>query len=309
MEIVHDFKPLARFGSKCSLAIGVLDGVHRGHQAVIGAALGDAQACGGFAAVVTFDPHPMRVLAPDRAPRLLTSTAHKLALISHLGVPVAVVIRFSPNFAETPPEEFIERVRSHAPGLQSICVGSRFHFGKDRKGTVALIRKLSEGGGFRVHELPSVTVGEDMVSSTAVRQAVTHGDLARAEKMLGRPFSILGTVVVGDRLGRKLGFPTANLNRHNEVAPPHGVYAVRAAIAGHLRPGLVNIGIRPTVLNEKHEPRVELHVLDFQGDLYGSDVEVFFVARLRDEKKLGSMDELRDQIRRDEQQARQLLAA
>jgi len=309
MEVIHSFDQLQPLGSRFCLAIGVFDGVHRGHQAVIRAALEDAQTCGARAAVVTFAPHPMRILAPSRAPLSLTSTPHKLALIGQLGVPVCLVIRFNREFAAVSPEDFIEMVASRTPDLQTICVGSRFHFGKDRRGNTALIRALSAGRSFRLHELPSVTLEGEVISSTAVRLAVSAGDLDKAAKMLGRPFSILGTVVGGDRRGRKLGFPTANLDRHNEVAPPNGVYAVRARVAGQLRPGLVNIGVRPTVSSHARAPLLELHVLDFSGDLYRQDVEVFFIARLRDEKKFPSLDDLRAQIERDVQQARNILAA
>jgi riboflavin kinase/FMN adenylyltransferase len=308
MEVVRDFDSLQRLGKKFSLAIGVFDGIHRGHQAVIQAAMNDARACRGQAAVMTFDPHPVRVLAPDRAPLLLTSTPHKLALIESLGVTACLVIEFSRNFAETSAEAFIEKVATRTPDLQTICVGSRFRFGHDRKGSATLLRAMSTSRGFRLHELPSLTLDGETISSTAVRKLVAAGDLENATRMLGRPFSILGTVVRGDALGRKLGYPTANLNRHNEVAPPHGVYAVRARIAGELRPGLVNIGLRPTVKSGERTPLTELHVLDFSDDLYGRDIEVFFIARLRDEMKFPSLDALRAQIQRDEQAARRLLA-
>ncbi|MCX7825768.1 MAG: bifunctional riboflavin kinase/FAD synthetase [Verrucomicrobiae bacterium] len=309
MEVIRSFDQLQALGSRFCLAIGVFDGVHRGHQAVIRAALDDAQACGGRAVAVTFDPHPMRVLAPSRAPLLLTSTPHKLALIRQLGAPIALVIPFDRAFASTPAAEFVEMVARRTPGLQTICVGARFQFGKDRKGNAALIQKMSVGRTFRLHEVAPVTLDGEIISSTAVRKTVAAGHLDKAARMLGRPFSILGTVVAGDKIGQKLGFPTANLNRHNEVAPPCGVYAVRARIAGQLRPGVVNIGLRPTVASDARMPLLELHVLDFNGDLYGTDIEVFFVSRLRDEMKFPSLDDLRAQIQRDVQQARTVLAA
>jgi len=308
MEVVRDFDGLQRLGKRFSLAIGVFDGVHRGHQSVIQAAMDDAHECGGRAAVVTFDPHPMRVLAPDRAPLLLTSTPHKLKLIEKLGVTACLVIEFGRSFAHTPADAFIEIVATRTPDLQTICVGSRFHFGHDRKGNAALLRQESAAYGFRLHELPSLTLDGEIISSTSVRKLVSTGQLDKAAQMLGRPFSILGTVVTGDARGRKIGYPTANLNRHNEVAPPHGVYAVRARIAGELKPGLVNIGLRPTVKSSEHTPLTELHVLDFSSDLYGTDIEVFFIARLRDEKKFASLNELRAQIQHDEQAARRILA-
>jgi riboflavin kinase / FMN adenylyltransferase len=308
MEVARDFEQLRSLGDSFCLAVGVFDGVHRGHQLVIRTAMEDAQACGARAAVLTFDPHPMRALAPDRAPLMLTSTPHKLELIRQLGVKICLMIKFNREFADTPAVTFAEMVATRTPGLQTICVGSRFRFGKDRHGNAALLRTVGEQRGFRLHELPALTLAGEVISSTAVRKEVAAGHLDKAEQMLGRPFSILGTVVPGDALGRTIGFPTANLNRHNEVLPPHGVYAVRARIGGQLRPGLVNIGLRPTVKKSAPEPLTELHVLDFSGDLYGSDIEVFFVARLRDEKKFASLDELRAQIQRDEQAARRLLA-
>ncbi len=308
MEVARDFERLRSLGDKFCLAVGVFDGVHRGHQQVIRTAMEDARACGAKAAVLTFDPHPMRTLAPARAPLMLTSPPHKLELIRQLGVEVCLVIKFDREFADTPAEAFVESVARGTPGLQTICVGSRFRFGKDRHGNAALIREIGARHGFRLHELPSLTLDGETISSTAVRKEVAAGNLQKAEHMLGRPFSILGTVVSGDALGRTIGFPTANLNRHNEVLPPHGVYAVRARIDGRLRPGLVNIGLRPTVKIEAHRPLTELYVLDFSGDLYGTDIEVFFIARLRDEKKFASLDDLRAQIQRDEQAARRLLA-
>lgn len=306
MQVVHEFAHLRSFASKTCLAIGVFDGVHRGHQTVINTALDDARCSGASAVAVTFDPHPARILAPERAPLLLTSTAHKLALIRGLGVNVCVVIKFDRAFADTLAEEFLRRVVGGAPGLQAVCVGEGFRFGKGRAGTVALMRDFSGRHGFRLHEMPSVRLEGVVISSTAVRQAVATGRLADAEAMLGRPFSILGTVVRGDGRGRTLGYPTANLDRHNEVLPPNGVYAVRAAIAGTLRPALLNIGLRPTVRETQRAPLAELHVLDFTGDLYGSDVEVFFETRLRDEKRFSSLQDLRSQIARDVEALRQM---
>ncbi len=308
MEVVHDFDGLQRLGKRFSLAIGVFDGVHRGHQSVIQAAVDDARVCGGQAVVMTFDPHPMRILAPDRAPLLLTSTPHKLELVEKLGVTACLVIKFNHSFATMPAEKFVEKVATRTPDLQTICVGSRFHFGHDRQGNAALLRAMSAKHGFRLHELPSLMLQDEIISSTSVRKSVAAGNLDKAARMLGRPFSILGTVVHGDALGRTIGYPTANINRHNEVAPPYGVYAVRARIAGRMRPGLLNIGLRPTVKSGERVPLTELHVLDFSGDLYGADIEVFFVAHLRDEKKFASLDELRAQIQRDEQTARRILA-
>lgn len=281
------------------LAIGIFDGVHLGHQRVIGQARDDARAAGGASVVLTFDPHPIRVLQPDRAPLLLTSTEHKLALIEKLGVETVALLTFDKRFSETPAERFVEQISF----CREVCVGTRFRFGHDRRGDVALMKKL----GLNVREIQSVLTGNgEMISSTAVRQHVLAGHLDDAAAMLGRPFSILGTVEHGDHRGREIGFPTANLNPHNEALPPDGVYAVRALFEGRQLGGVVNIGVRPTFAGTAR--RLEVHIFDVNEGLYGREIEVVFVRRLRDEKKFASMEELRAQIAADVAAARGILS-
>lgn len=308
MRVVHTFAELAGVARDVSLAIGVFDGVHRGHQAVIGRARAAADEAGGDAVVLTFDPHPLRVLAPDKAPPLLTSTPHKLRLIEALGVATCLVLRFDEHFAHTSPADFIATVAHSLPGLRRICVGSRFRFGHHRAGDVALIRALASRYGYQAEEIASVMAGDEMISSTAIRRHVQAGQLDRAAAMLGRPFSVLGTVTRGDRLGHQLGYPTANLIPGNEVLPPDGVYAVRIVASGAYRCGMANLGHRPTVAGRPAERRLEVHVFDFNGDLYGAEVEVAFVAALRPEQKFASLADLRAQLARDEQSARAILA-
>jgi riboflavin kinase/FMN adenylyltransferase len=285
----------------------VFDGVHLGHQRVIGQARDDARSRSGTAVALTFDPHPMRVLQPDKAPLLLTSTDHKLALIGQLGVDACLLLTFDKAFSLTPPEKFIETVASQTNQLQEICVGSRFRFGHDRLGDVRLMETLAPRYGFVAREIKSVKLGEEMISSSAIRQHVLNGRLERAAAMLGRPFSILGTVEPGDHRGRELGFPTANLNPHNEVLPPDGVYAVRVIIGAEQLGGVVNVGVRPTF---EGTPRrvLEVHILDFTRDLYGQDVEILFLSKLRDEQKFDSVDALRKQITADIEAARKIPA-
>jgi riboflavin kinase/FMN adenylyltransferase len=300
---VKVFRTFEELNRDAFLAIGVFDGVHLGHQRVIGQARDDAKAHGGTSVVLTFDPHPMRVLQPENAPLLLTSTAHKLALIEQLNVDACLVVTFDKKFSETSAERFIERI---APCRQ-ICVGTRFRFGHDRRGDVRLLEKLAPQFGFVVKEIQSVhTADGEMVSSTAVRRHVVQGRLDRAAAMLGRPFSVLGRVEHGDGRGHDLGFPTANLNPHNEVLPPNGVYAVRARLGEKTLGGVVNIGVRPTFEGRERRRVLEVHLLDFNCEIYGQDIEVQFVEKLRDEKKFSSLAQLKAQIAADVLTARKI---
>jgi len=307
MHVVRTFEELARTAPHACLAIGVFDGVHLGHQRVIGQARDDARKSGGTSVVLTFDPHPMRVLQPDRAPQLLTSTEHKLALIENLGVDACLVLTFDRAFSLQPPEQFIDTVARTMNPLQEICVGTRFRFGHKRAGDVRLIETLAPKYGFVAREIKPVVLEHEMISSTAIRQHVLGGRLDRAAAMLGRPFSVLGTVEPGDHRGRELGFPTANLNPHNEVLPPDGVYVARAVIGRELRGGVVNIGVRPTFADRAPARILEIHLLDFDRDVYDQDVDVQFLQKLRDEKKFASAEVLKTQIAGDIQAARAIL--
>jgi riboflavin kinase/FMN adenylyltransferase len=308
MQVFRTFEELAAHSHKVCLAIGVFDGVHLGHQRVIGQAHADARATDGTSVVLTFDPHPMRVLQPHKAPLLLTSTQHKLSLMEKLGANACLLLAFDKPFSLTPPERFIDTVARQTNQLQEICVGTRFRFGHDRSGDVRLMEALAPKYGFVAREIKSVTLDDEMISSTAIRQHVLNGRLDRAAAMLGRPFSILGTVEPGDHRGRELGFPTANLNPHNEVLPPDGVYAVRVVIAAEKLGGVVNVGVRPTFAGAQPRRVLEAHILDFARELYGQDVEVLFVSKLRDEQKFASVEALKTQIAADVQAARKLLA-
>jgi riboflavin kinase/FMN adenylyltransferase len=308
MQMFRTFEELAQHSHRICLAIGVFYGVHLGHQRVIGQARDDAQATGGTSVALTFDPHPMRVLQPQKAPLLLTSTAHKLALMGRLGVDACLLLTFDVPFSRTPPEQFIDTVARQTNQLQEICVGTRFRFGHDRAGDVRLMTALAPRHGYVAKEIQSVMLGDEMISSTAIRQHVLNGRLDRAAAMLGRSFSVLGTVEPGDHRGRELGFPTANLNAHNEVLPPDGVYAVRAAIGAEQFGGVVNIGVRPTFAGAEPRRVLEVHILDFACDLYGQDIEVLFLSKLRDEQKFESVGALKAQIMADIRKARNTLA-
>ena len=307
METLQSISELSKLRGPIFLAIGVFDGVHRGHQAVISTSAEHAQSANGTPVVVTFDPHPMKVLRPREAPHLLTATQHKIRLIRDLGVQHLLVIKFDKSFAATAPEDFVQHLVTNSKPLREICVGHEWSFGKDRRGNLALLRKLGAQFDFHVVGIPAVTLANgEPVSSTAIRHAVEAGDLAKAGEMLGHHYTILGTVVRGERLGKKIGFPTANLSAHSEQFPPNGVYFAEATLEGSAYPGVVNLGYRPTVSSGKSERVLEIHLLDFDHEIYGKDVEVRFIRYLRPEQKFENLDELARQIEYDVQQARQL---
>ena len=242
MEIIRSIEELERLHGPLFLAIGVFDGVHRGHQAVITTSTSHARSADGTPLVVTFDPHPVKVLRPNDAPHLLTATQHKIALIRDLGVDHLLVINFDKKFAATPPEKFVEHLVAHSKPLREICVGHEWSFGKDRRGNLDVLKELGARFHFDVVGIPPVKVSGAVVSSTAIRQAVEKGDFATAAVMLGREYTILGTVKGGEKLGKKLGYPTANLSAHSEQFPPNGVYLAEAWIQGVLYHGVVSLG-------------------------------------------------------------------
>lgn len=306
MDILHSIPELSRLPGPLFLAIGVFDGVHRGHQAVISTSADHAKTASGTPVVVTFDPHPEKVLRPQSAPHLLSATEHKIALIRALGVEHLLVIKFDKQFAATEPEDFVKHLVAHSKPLREICVGHEWSFGKNRRGNLELLKKIGAQSDFGVVGVPPIKANDEVVSSTAIRQAIEKGDFARAAAMLGREYTILGTVTHGDSLGKKTGFPTANLSAHNEQFPPNGVYAAVARLAAGTHLGVLNLGIRPTVASGKSERVLEIHLFDFNSDIYGKDVEVRFVKFLRPESKFEDIDALVAQIRRDVEQARAL---
>jgi riboflavin kinase/FMN adenylyltransferase len=300
MKVLHRVEDLARLPGAAHLAIGVFDGVHLGHRAVIAEAVRDAAADGGDAVVVTFDPHPQRILRPERAPRILTSTPHKLRLLRSAGISHLLLIQFDAGFAATDPADFIRSLAAHCRNLRSISVGHRWAFGKNRSGNLDLLRSLGADLGFKVTGVPEIQIDGVTVSSTFIRDAIRSGDLETASRFLGRPYGILGTVEEGAHLGRKLGFPTANLSAHSEQFPPDGVYAVRAILEdGSAWPAVANIGFRPTVEQVQSNRLLEVHIPAYSGNLYGQEMEVVFSRFLRPERKFENLEELVRQIEAD----------
>ena len=303
MQIVHQVRELGQGTRKVSAAIGVFDGLHIGHQQVLRQALVDARGHGGLAVAITFDRHPNTVVAPDRTPPVIYTLSQKLRGIQSLGLDAVLLLTFDEVLSRVSGEGFIRQLSADIPTLHSVCVGGNFSFGYQRSGNVELLQRLGAELGFGVHGLAAVSLDGLRVSSTRVRDAIRAGDLDAACQLLGRAYALCGVVVRGDQLGSTLGFPTANLDSTGLVLPPAGVYAVR--VGDHQ--GVMNIGLRPTLAQDQPEQRVEVHLLDFQGDLYGQELEVTIVERVRDEKKFTGLDELRFQIGLDVARARQIL--
>ena len=308
MRVLRSISELAELPGSLFLAIGVFDGVHLGHQAVISTSAQHARDANGTPVVVTFDPHPVKVLRPNNAPHLLTATQHKIALIRDLGVAHLLVLHFDRAFAATSPEDFVRQLVENSKPLREICVGHEWSFGKRRAGNLALLKQLGEKWDFNVIGVEAVKVNGEVVSSTAIRQAVETGNLVKATQMLGREYTILGTVVRGAQLGRKLGFPTANLSAHSEQFPPNGVYVTEARIGGAFYRGVANLGLRPTVAGQESERLLELHLFDLDREIYGEEMEVRFLRYLRPEQKFADLEALKAQIAADVRQARESFA-
>jgi riboflavin kinase/FMN adenylyltransferase len=246
-------------------------------------------------------------VAPDRVPPLIYSLPQKLRVIESCGVDTLLLIHFDEPFSQQTGEVFIRRLAGELGHVHSLCVGADFTFGWKRSGNVALLNRLGADLAFTVHGLAPVSLDGEVISSTRIREAIAAGEFDLAGRMLGRPYTLAGRVTEGDRLGRQLGFPTANLDVTGLVLPPRGVYAGRATVRGRTHRAVVNIGVRPTLPGSDPPLRVEAHLLDFDQDLRGEDLEIFFVTRLRDERKFSSLDGLKAQIARDVAQARSCL--
>jgi riboflavin kinase/FMN adenylyltransferase len=306
MRIVQNSAELNPERQKVCVAIGMFDGVHLGHQQVIRQTLADAAQHEALALVVTFDRHPNTVVAPQRVPPLIYSLGQKLRAIEALGVDATWLIPFDEPFSRRTGEEFVRGLVRDCGPLHSVCVGSEFSFGHKRSGNVALLGTLGRELHFSVHGLAALALDGQVVSSTRIREAIRAGQFDAASQMLGRGYALASTVIAGDQVGRELGFPTANLDARGLALPPNGVYAAHALVQGKWWRTVVNLGFRPTRSAPVPTLHLEAHLLDFSGDLYGTELELAFVEKLRDEQKFASLDALRAQIARDINQARDL---
>lgn len=309
MRVLHD--PLNRDEPPqgAVLSIGNFDGVHVGHQAVLRHVVERAGALGTVAAAMTLEPHPIKVLRPDQAPRLLTTLHQRLQLIARAGIEVTLVLPFTSTLSRMPAREFIETVLVDRLGVREVYIGRNFRFGADRGGDVELLVAAGSELGFLAAAAPIVEVSGGVVSSTRVRSAVGEGRVGEAWSLLGRAPFVDGTVSVGKRFGRKLGFPTLNIEVENELSPAVGVYVTAAFLPsfGRWFPSVTNIGVRPTIYTNSGVT-VESHLLDFAADVYRERVRLSFLERLREEQLFPSPSHLMAQIRRDVAAARSWFA-
>lgn len=308
MELVRGLYNLRERHRGCVATIGNFDGVHRGHQHMIAAVRAAAVRLGLPAAVITFEPTPREFFEGGAAPARLTRLREKLEALASYGVDRVLVLRFDRRVQAMGATEFVERLLVDGLGVRHMVVGHDFHFARRREGNLALLQEAGGRHGFTVEEVGRYMDDGERVSSSLVRDALGGGDLERARQLLGRPYRMAGRVRRGAQLGRKLGFPTANLALHRKVVPLWGVFAVRVSGAGLAdHPAVVSLGTRPTINGT--EPLLEVHVFDFDGDLYGRYLDVDFIRRLRDERRFPTIDALVEQMHRDAAAARAALGA
>jgi riboflavin kinase / FMN adenylyltransferase len=308
MEIYRREKELKRSLRNPVLTIGNFDGVHLGHQFIFRRVLEKAREINGEAIVYTFDPHPVEILAPERKPLLITPLEEKLRLIEKQGMDATICAPFTEKYASQPPEDFVKKVLYDQIKIRHIFVGHDFTFGRNRRGNIALLVDLGKKWGFHAEMIEAVRLEGAVVSSTRIREFVLKGEMGEAAKFLGRPYVLGGKVIHGHGRGsRKLGFPTANLKPTGVLFPKSGIYAVWAIHDGRRYEGVANLGWNPTFQDEKFS--IEIHILNFNQDIYGEDLRVEFIRRLRDEVTFRGPEELIAQIKKDVAQAEKVLKA
>lgn len=305
MKIERGFEGIRGGRVRRVVAVGIFDGVHKGHVKILKGAVREARSRGMRAMAVTFEPHPVKVLQPGRPHPILMSLEHRLRLFSALGLHEALVIPFTKRTAGIPHSVFLEEILIERLGMRSLWAGHDFRFGRFGAGDGAYLRGESKRKKFGLHLIPAVRSRGRIISSTRIRSLIASGRLDEASRMLGRPVSIYGDIVRGHGRGKRLGFPTANLNPHHETLPPAGVYAVKGVLDGRTLKGVVHIGQRPT-FSEK-DASVEAHFIGFHGDLYGREAELIFVRKLRPIRRFSGPQALKDAIQKDIAAARAVL--
>ncbi|WP_083800283.1 bifunctional riboflavin kinase/FAD synthetase [Desulfobacca acetoxidans] len=306
MVLYRDLNLITQPFSRPVITIGNFDGVHLGHQTLFGLVRERAAAVNGHSVVITFDPHPIKLMQPGRQLPLLTTTDQKIRLLGELNLDIVIVHPFTKEFGAMPAREFIQHYLLERLGVQEIVIGHDYRFGHNREGNIALLQTLGAAWGFPVHVVDAIQVDEIIVSSTLIRNLIRDGKVAAARTFLGRSYEVTGEVIHGHGRGaRLLGFPTANIRADNELLPVAGIYAVRATLWGRTYAAVANIGVCPTFDND--ELSLEVHILDFNQDIYGSHLAVEFVQRLRDERRFPNIPALVDQIKTDVEAARQIV--
>ena len=306
MQVFRGIPERAEHG--CVLTIGNFDGVHRGHQALLAKLTDKAHATGLPSAVLTFEPHPREFFAHDNRPRRLTSLREKIQLLASRGVDRLYIARFNTRFAALTAEQFIEDVLIHGLGVRHLLIGDDFCFGKGRVGNFTMLNAAGQQAGFTVEAMHTLVHEGERVSSSAVRAALLEGDMPHAARLLGRPYSISGRVMHGDKIGRTIGFPTANIQLKHRSPPLLGIYTVSVeGLADKPWPGVASVGVRPTI-NDAGRPSLEVHLFDWAGDCYDAHLRVNFLVKQRDEERYDNLADLTAQIARDADQARAYFA-
>lgn len=284
------------------MTVGTFDGVHLGHRKIIARMLDLAKKIKGESVIFTFDPHPRKVVAPgETSLRLLTTLEEKIALFEQSGIDHLIIYPFTPEFSQLTYEEFVENILVGQIHTKSLVVGYDHKFGKNRQGDFEFLKKCADRMDFQIEKLDVLLMNESHISSTKIRDAIQHGDFETANAFLGYPFALQGTVIEGQKLGRKIQFPTANVaaSDPDKIIPGYGVYAVKVNIHDKTYMGMLNIGSRPTVNNNADHRSIEVHIFDFDSDIYGEHIELIFFKKLREEQKFSSIDALKEQLAKD----------
>ena len=306
MEVIRGSENIPESLKGAFVTIGNFDGVHLAHRFIFRKLVEEARAAGRPAVAISFDPHPKMVLHPEKRPfYLITTEEEKIGLLAGLGLDAFILIPFSLEYARTTAAEFVQGILWEKLRIGRILIGHDYTFGRGKEGNEAFLTEAGRRLGFDVEVIEAHCVGDTVISSTKIREALLKGDVRFAATLLGRPYNLRGPVVSGNRRGVKLGFPTANIAAEKELVPARGVYAVRVIRQGKRFDGVLNIGFNPTFADQKQS--IEVFILDFQGDIYGETIEILFIDRLRDEVRFGSVDELIAQIGRDIDRAREIL--
>lgn len=309
MRVIRGINNLQQKFKNPVVTVGIFDGVHLAHQRIIKEAVRQAKILAGSGIVVTFNPHPVKTLKKYSATSLITTVEHRLALIGDLGADVCLLLDFNKNFSQMSAEDFTRRILVDAIGVRYVIVGEGFRFGKARSGTLSLLEKLSKRYGFKVRKISSIKMNGKTISSSKIRSLIHKGKVCQVNRLLGRKFSIFGKVKPGVARGRILGYPTANIAPTQEIIPASGVYAVFVKLDNKIFSGILSMGLRPTFQRTKIPScTIEVHIFNFNNDIYDKTLEVFFIQRIRAERRFTSQGELLMQIKKDERKARRILS-
>ncbi len=306
MQTYYNLESIPELARDSVLTFGVFDGLHIGHQDVLKTVHERADADNLTSVLFGFYPHPLTFLAPDKCPPVLMCLPKRVEILEQLGIDVAIFVNFNEQIASMSPWTFVNRILLELCSAKHVVVGYACQFGKDREGNAGLLKSIGQESGFGVTVVPPTQLNGLPVHSTRIRQAIGRGDLGLASQLLGRTYSLRGTIVRGDGRGRQIGFPTANIEPGAQLCPPNGVYAIRAKLANRWLDGVLNIGIRPTFDGTKFQ--VESHLFDFDEDVYGETIEIFFIEKIRNERKFSDGQALVQQIHRDIAVAHEILA-